>query len=338
MKKVISIILLFTLILTTMTFPVAADVDATSSATVGASGATAKAETAPAPTPTQVPTTPATKPTTPVPVVDNPSVPAGDVYTVVSGDAFWKIAQKYNLTVDQLAKLNPQIKNINLIHVGDKIVVKAAASEAVLTVPTVTTKKLYHGFGEVANYRVRSATAATLNIATASALFDENGRIVDLTWDVMEINATKFPGWHNETTEQAALDEKVDLIEAWKTKRELGYDYDMTHLKSKGAADNASQKEFFEQLNFYEDYFKGMTVAEVQAWVAKYTDANTKPFKMAYPELLTDADKVVTSTLNAEEQAMLVDVTTSATMALEDGHSHLISALVEAYEAREEVK
>ena len=59
---------------------------------------------------------------------------------------------------------------------------------------------------------------------------------------------------------------------------------------------------------------------------------------MAYPELLTDADKAVTTTFTAEEAAMLVDVTTSATMALEDGHSHLMSALREAYEAREEVK
>lgn len=332
MKKVISIILLFTLILTAMTFPVAADVDVTTSATVGTSGATAKTEPAP--------TTTTPKPaTTQTSTTDKPSIPAGEVYTVVSGDAFWKIAQKYNLTIDQLAKLNPQIKNINLIYVGDKIIVKSATPVApsVPSVPAVATAKLYHGFGEIANYRVRGENG-TLNIATASVIFDENGKIVDLTWDVMEISKTLFPGWHDATQDQATIDSFVGSIEDWKTKRERGYDYDMTHLKSKGAADNATKKEWFEQLDYYEDFFKGMTVAEVQAWVEKYTDANTRPYKMAYPELLTEEDKAVTSTLTAEEQAMLIDVTTSATMAIEDGHSHLLSALIEAYEAREEIK
>ncbi|MDF2678324.1 MAG: LysM protein [Bacillota bacterium] len=338
MKKVLSIVLLVTLIFSVISFPALAD-DATSSATV-TSGATASAP---------APTTPA--PTASAPVntpVNAPSAPAGETYTVVSGDAFWKIAQKFNLTVDQLAKLNPQIKNINIIHVGDKIIVNATATTSsapttpapvpTTTAPVATSMKLYHGFGEAANYRVRGESG-TLNIATASVLFDENGKIVDLTWDVMEISKTLFPAWHEATQEQAAIDAFVSSVETWQTKRERGLDYDMTHLKAKGAADNASKKEWFEQLDFYEDYFKGMTVAEVEAWEAKYTDPVAhKPYKMAYPELLTDADKAVTATLTAEETAMLVDVTTSATMALEDGHSHLISALREAYEAREEVK
>jgi len=333
MKKVLSIVLLVTLIFSVISFPALAD-DATSSATV-TSGATASAP---------APTTPA--PTVSAPVntpVNAPNAPAGETYTVVSGDAFWKIAQKFNLTVDQLAKLNPQIKNINMIYVGDKIIVNATNTTATAPAPTtpvpvVTSMKLYHGFGEAANYRVRGESG-TLNIATASVLFDENGKIVDLTWDVMEISQTLFPGWHDATQEQAAIDAFVSSVETWQTKRERGLDYDMTHLKSKGAADNASKKEWFEQLDFYEDFFKGMTVAEVEAWEAKYTDPVAhKPYKMAYPELLTDADKAVTTTFTAEEAAMLVDVTTSATMALEDGHSHLISALREAYEAREEVK
>lgn len=331
MKKVLSIVLLVTLIFSAMTFPALADVDTTSSASV-TSGATASA---PATT---------TAPTTASAPVNAPSVPAGETYTVVSGDVFWKIAQKFNLTVDQLAKLNPQIKNINMIHAGDKIVVKVSTTPVATTPvattpsPVAATKKLYHGFGEAANYRVRGESG-TLNIATASVLFDENGKIVDLTWDVMEISKTLFPGWHDATQEQAAIDAFVSSVDTWQTKRERGYGYDMTHLKSKGAADNATKKEWFEQLDFYEDFFKGMTVAEVEAWAAKYTDPVAhKPYKMAYPELLTDADKAVTSTFTAEEAAMLVDVTTSATMALEDGHSHLLSALREAYEAREEVK
>lgn len=329
MKKVLSIVLIITLIFSAMTFPALAEVDATSTATAK----TGDTPSAPA-TATSAPTAAAPVNT---PVI---SVPAGETYTVASGDVFWKIAQKFNLTVDQLAKLNPQIKNINMIYVGDKLVVKAATTTtAPVPVNATLTSKLYHGFGEEANYRIRGENG-NLNITTASVIFDENGKIVDLTWDVMEITKALFPGWHDATTQdQAAIDSFVSSVETWETKREEGYDYDMTHLKSKGAADNATKKEWFEQLDFYEDFFKGMTVSEVEAWAAKYTDpVARKPYKMAYPNLLTDADKAVTSTFTAEEAAMLIDVTTSATMSLEDGHSHFLSTLREAYEAREEIK
>jgi hypothetical protein len=59
---------------------------------------------------------------------------------------------------------------------------------------------------------------------------------------------------------------------------------------------------------------------------------------MAYPEKLTDADKAITITFTPAEQAMLVDVTTSATMSLEDSHSWFITALKEAYAAKKLVK
>lgn len=49
--------------------------------------------------------------------------PAPTVYVVKKGDTLSKIAQKYNTTVIQLAKLN-NINNVNLIYVGQKIKVK----------------------------------------------------------------------------------------------------------------------------------------------------------------------------------------------------------------------
>ena len=54
-------------------------------------------------------------------------------YLVVKGDALGKIARKYHLTLQQLLSMNPQIKNPNLIRVGQKIVVG-------YTEKTVTTK------------------------------------------------------------------------------------------------------------------------------------------------------------------------------------------------------
>ncbi|OQB20492.1 MAG: Chlorophenol reductase precursor [Firmicutes bacterium ADurb.Bin182] len=50
----------------------------------------------------------------------------GTVYTVVRGDTMWRIAVKYQIGVSELIKANPQIKNPNLIYVGQKINIPAA--------------------------------------------------------------------------------------------------------------------------------------------------------------------------------------------------------------------
>lgn len=45
------------------------------------------------------------------------------VCTAVSGDTLWGIANRYGVTLEELLKANPWIKNPNLIHVGDKVVI-----------------------------------------------------------------------------------------------------------------------------------------------------------------------------------------------------------------------
>lgn len=45
----------------------------------------------------------------------------GKSYTVKKGDCMWNIAKKNNMSLQDLVKKNPQIKNPNLIYPGNKI-------------------------------------------------------------------------------------------------------------------------------------------------------------------------------------------------------------------------
>lgn len=264
MKKTLGIVLTASLLLTGMASPSFAAVDTTTSASVEA----------PATSAPKSPIGPASVNAS----IDTSKLAAGSFYTVVSGDTFSGIAMKYNLTIDALAKLNPHIKDINWIFVGDAIIVKAEA-----TAPTAP------------------AAPAPATPAVDKAPYEK------------------------------AQKEGYD----WETKREEGYQYDMTHLKSKGAADNLTKKDWFEQLDVYEDFFKGMTVQEVKDWFTKYTGPDGRPYKMAYLDKLTDEQKAAIPTIfTDEEKQMLVDVTTGATMALQDPHSRFIDALEEAWVAK----
>lgn len=55
-------------------------------------------------------------------VLDYSTLPAVTVYVVGKNDTLWKVAKKYNTTVDAIAKLN-KIENPDNIHEGDKILI-----------------------------------------------------------------------------------------------------------------------------------------------------------------------------------------------------------------------
>lgn len=55
---------------------------------------------------------------------NEPNTQAQTYYTVVKGDTMTKIAIKYSTTLAKLKELNPQIKNVSLIYVGQKVRVK----------------------------------------------------------------------------------------------------------------------------------------------------------------------------------------------------------------------
>ena len=45
------------------------------------------------------------------------------VCTVVSGDTLWGISRRYNVDLEDLLRVNPGIKNPNLIRVGEEVVI-----------------------------------------------------------------------------------------------------------------------------------------------------------------------------------------------------------------------
>ena len=51
------------------------------------------------------------------------SIPAGQAqyHTVVQGDTLWGIARTYGVSLEELVRQNRQIKNPNLIHIGQKV-------------------------------------------------------------------------------------------------------------------------------------------------------------------------------------------------------------------------
>jgi len=46
------------------------------------------------------------------------------IHVVVKGDCLWSIAQKYGVDLQTILQNNPQIKNPNLIYVGDEVKIR----------------------------------------------------------------------------------------------------------------------------------------------------------------------------------------------------------------------
>jgi len=63
----------------------------------------------------------------PVSLVGSAQELAPKTYTVQKGDSLWKIAVKFEIGLSELAKANPQIKNLSLIYPGQKIYIPEAS-------------------------------------------------------------------------------------------------------------------------------------------------------------------------------------------------------------------
>ena len=90
------------------------------------------ASTSPTPTASASATASAAPSVTPVPS------PSPTIYTVKAGDTLSRIAGKYGLTVDQIVKANPQIKDPNKLGLGDQLLIPPAVAPAITDSGTLT--------------------------------------------------------------------------------------------------------------------------------------------------------------------------------------------------------
>lgn len=226
-----------------------------------------------------------------------------------------------------------------------KVLTVVVAVAAILAVAgfTLLPKEvtIYNGSGQTSVFRVGPGKDAnggqiySISTATADATFDEDGKILSVRLDALEVlspndaeheGAPVFSGWPGQAgylTAPGSTDETAGKeVAAWQTKLERG--------------DEAYGMNVSEQYAAYEEFFKGKTVAEVEQWFARNTsDKNGRPLKA---ESTDPGEQAKYSQLSDAEKQALADVTSGASISLKDAHGDFIGALKKAYENRQEVK
>lgn len=218
--------------------------------------------------------------------------------------------------------------------------------------PQPTELKVYQGLGKSVNFRngpgkdKNNVDVYSINYVYADATFDKDGKIINVYVDALEVSTPNydgesmphFSGWpgiqgynitdhasgnvsgvSNNTKDSAAAE-----VNAWKTKRERGDKYGMNY-----------NNDWYKQMNNYQKFFKGKTIAEIEQWAAKYTsDVNGRPLKESSTN---DKDKEKLSKLTDAEKKQLADVVSGATFSLTDAHGNIIAAIKDAFKNKVEV-
>ncbi len=211
---------------------------------------------------------------------------------------------------------------------------------------TISASGLYHGLGVVATGRLGPGTddqdvgVYCFNDAVAYVLFDEDGRILDLEVDQLEVSTPNydgeympnFTGWpgqsynadedHDEVVETVLTQDEDSFmaeVETWKTKRDRGNTY---KLNSGIWAD---------EMDIFENAMIGMTIDELQEWYDTCFSESTG--RALTPDATSDEDIAKYEALSDDQKASL-DAVSGATMSLSDSHGDLLGAIVKAYDNR----
>jgi peptidoglycan hydrolase-like protein with peptidoglycan-binding domain len=237
-----------------------------------------------------------------------------------------------------------------------KLVPAAPATPATPATPsnpttTLNTTKLYQGLGNTLAFRngpgkdSEGVPVYSFTLVEANATFDADGRIVNAYIDSYEVSTPNydgksmphFSGWpgtegYNVTDHETekvtgkstnTLESATAEVQGWKSKRERGDEYGMS-----------ATNDWHKQMDFYQKFFVGKTIAELETWFSKNTTAAGRPIK-ANTTNQQDLDKL--AKLSDSEKAALADVVSGATMSLRDPHGDFIGALKNAYNNRVEM-
>lgn len=209
---------------------------------------------------------------------------------------------------------------------------------------------LSHGIGFASSGRLgpgkddQEIGVYSLNEVIAYVLFDDDGKILDLEVDQLEVATPNYDGEHmphltgfpgQSYNADADHDEKVDTVleqtddtflaevEGWSTKRERGDTYKL------------NSGTWTDEMDLFEETFRGMTVEEVNQWYAAYcSDLNGRPLHGTSDK---DEDVKKYEALSDDEKAAL-DAISGATMSLNDGHGNILAAIQKAYDQRRPVE
>lgn len=140
----------------------------------------------------------------------------------------------------------------------------------------------------------------SFNVVFAHGSFDEDGRVLSLDVDQLEVLSSQFSGFPTGTEGE---EEFLSQVSTWRTKGAKGDEYML------GSAS------WRQQMDAYEDMMTGMTIDEINAWFGRNFDAATgKPMQ------------------NAEGVGAQTDGISGATMSLRDEHGDILTAIQRAWE------
>ncbi len=140
----------------------------------------------------------------------------------------------------------------------------------------------------------------SFNVVFAHGSFDEEGRVVTLDVDQLEVLSSQFDGFPADGEGEDAF---LSQVSGWTTKGRMGDDYMLT---------SASWRQ---QMDAYEDMMTGKTMEEITDWFAQnFDEATGKPVQ------------------TGESGGAQTDSVTGATMSLRDEHGDILTAIQRAWE------
>lgn len=173
-------------------------------------------------------------------------------YTVVAGDSMWKIANKFEIGLAELAKANPQIKNPALIYVGQKITIPAGAPLKTLeeeVVKLVNQKRVANGLQPLtSNWQAARVARIKSQDMINNKYFSHTSPVYGSPFKMMEDYGLKFSA----AAENIAMGQRTaqEVVNSWMNSpghRANILNKSFTQL-GVGAAKNASGSIYWTQL------------------------------------------------------------------------------------------